>query len=198
MSRRIVSQTNDFIIGFPSLGLPLEKYLEQDETVNGVELFEGDRDPRYPSDSDLESIPLIVIDRKRYDSVHEDYTDEMLTPTEDNDYVIEDSLDGNFTYTVLLYNSLIASKYKEDENYLSFLGLPEYDKDTHKTDLVSVSTIPTEALEFASAREDLTVPAGVVVENQTEEDAETRSNEADDYAKQTEGQAVSEPENTEE
>jgi hypothetical protein len=144
MSRKIVSQTNDYTTSFPSLNLPMAKYLEEDETVYGVKLAVGDTDPRYPSDSDLESVELIDIDGRVYHSVHKNYTSEMLTPTEDNDYVIETELDGNFTYTVLQHNTSIANKYKKDFNIVEVLGLPEYDEETHKTDLILEASVSKE------------------------------------------------------
>jgi len=145
-TRKIVSQTNDATTFFPSLNFPLQKILEKDEEINGVMHFKGDLDNRYPTEFDKENIHLINIDKKRYDSVHEDMTEEMLEPTDDNDFVIETELDGNFTNTVLLYNGTIANKYKEDPEYLNKLGLPAYDKEIHTKDLISLHTIPESAL----------------------------------------------------
>jgi hypothetical protein len=145
MTRKIVSQTNDHTTAFPSLDLPMVKYLEKDTVIDGVQCFKGDRDFRYPADSDLESIELVVIANRAYHSVHSDYTEEMLEPTEDNDYVIEGELDGNFTYTVLQHNTGIAYKYSNDPELLNTLGLPEYDEEVHTTDLIIKATIPEEA-----------------------------------------------------
>lgn len=145
--RKIVSQTDDTTIAFPSLNFPLHKILEADTEINGVMQFKGDRDPRYPTEWEGESIHLVTIGKTRYDSVHEDMTDEMLTPTDTNDYVIQTELDGNFTKTVLLYNGSIANKYKEDEEYLTKLGLPAYDENVHTKDLISLATIPEHVLE---------------------------------------------------
>jgi hypothetical protein len=145
MSRKIVSQTNDYTISFPSLGFPITKELEEDTEINGVIVAAGDRDPRYPSDADLESIPLVAIGNRIYHSVHGDYTEEMLEPTEDNDYVIEENLDGNFTLTVLNHNTGIANKYKKNSDILDILGLPEYDEEVHKTDLFLQSTVLQES-----------------------------------------------------
>jgi len=140
-TRKIVSQTNDATTFFPSLNFPLQKFLEEDEEINGVVQPKGSLDDRYPTEFDKENIHLINIDKKRYDSVHEDMTEEMLEPTDDNDFVIETELDGNFTNTVLLYNGTIANKYKEDPEYLNKLGLPAYDKNIHTKDLISLHTI---------------------------------------------------------
>jgi len=145
-TRKIVSQTNDATTFFPSLDFPLQKIFEEDEEINGVMHFKGDLDNRYPTEFDKENIHLINIDKKRYDSVHEDMTEEMLEPTDDNDFVIETELDGNFTNTVLLYNGTIANKYKQDPEYLNKLGLPAYDKDVHTKDLISLHTIPESVL----------------------------------------------------
>lgn len=153
MSRKIVSQTNDHTTAFPSLNLPISKYLEEDEMVYGVQLFKGDRDPRYPSDADLESIELIVIGDRIYHSVHENYTKEMLKPTEDNDYVIETKLDGNFTNTVLNHNTGIANKYRADFNITKVLGLPDYDEEVHKKDLKVEATVSKEQREAAEKYE---------------------------------------------
>jgi len=148
-TRKIVSQTDDATTAFPSLGFDLHKILEEDTEINGVMQFKGDRDSRYPTEWDNENIHLITIGNKRYDSVHKDMTEEMLTPTDDNDFNIETKLDGNFTKTVLLYNGSIANKYKEDPEYLNKLGLPAYDVAVHKKDLISLHTIPVAVLEQA-------------------------------------------------
>jgi hypothetical protein len=145
MTRKIVSQTNDHTTAFPSLDLPMVKYLEKDTVIDGVQCFEGDRDFRYPADSDLESILLVTIGNRVYHSVHSDYTNKMLKPTEDNDYVIEKELDGNFTFTVLRYNTGIAYKYANDPVLLNTLGLPDYDEEVHTTDLYVKASIPEEA-----------------------------------------------------
>jgi hypothetical protein len=145
MTRKIVSQTNDHTTAFPSLDLPMVKYLEKDTVIDGVQSFKGDRDFRYPADSDLESIELVVIANRVYHSVHSDYTDEMLEPTEDNDYVIEEDLDGNFTFTVLQHNTGIAYKYANNPELLNILGLPDYDDEVHTTDLYLKADIPEEA-----------------------------------------------------
>lgn len=194
MSRRIVSQTDDFTIGYPSLGFPIVKFLEEDETINGVELKEGDKDPRYPSEADLESIHLITIHKKRYDSVHQDYTDEQLEPTENNDYTIETKLDGNFTHTVLLYNSRVASKYKEDATYLDFLGLPKYDPALHKKDVKGLAEIDPSVYEMAKSREDLKTINTPIAEGK---DIPAREKAAEDAAKSSEGDAISVEESVE-
>jgi hypothetical protein len=135
MARRIVSQTDDSTTEFPSLDLPIQIYLEEDETIDGTDYKEGDVDPRYPSKFDVQSIYLVTIDNRRYDSVHEDYTDEILAATEDNDFQIETELDGNFVNTVMRYNTLVAKWIKEDDTVISSLGLPEYDPETDTGDL---------------------------------------------------------------
>lgn len=173
MSRKIVSQTNDHTTAFPSLNFPISKYLEEDEMVYGVQLFKGDRDPRYPSDADLESIELVVIGNRVYHSVHEDYTEEMLEPTEDNDYVIETELDGNFTHTVLEHNSAIANKYKVDFNITKVLGLPDYDAEVHTTDLKLEATVSKEQREVADKYED-------EVKKKLEEDAALQDKPSDE------------------
>jgi hypothetical protein len=145
--RKIVSQTDDTTTAFPSLNFPLHKYFEEDTEVNGIMHFKGDRDFSYPTEWDKESIHLITIGKTRYDSVHENMTEEMLTPTDDNDFKIETKLDGNFTKTVLLYNGSIANKYKQDPEYLNKLGLAAFDDKTHTEDLISTLTIPVHILE---------------------------------------------------
>jgi hypothetical protein len=145
MTRKIVSQTNDHTTAFPSLDLPMVKYFEEDIIIDDVQSFKGDRDYRYPADSDLESIHLVTIGNRVYHSVHSDYTEEMLEPTQDNDYVIEEELDGNFTFTVLQHNTGITYKYSKDPELLNTLGLPDYDEEVHTTDLIIKATIPEEA-----------------------------------------------------
>lgn len=147
--RKIVSQTDDTTTMFPSLNFPLHKFFEEDTEVNGIMQFKGDRDTSYPTEFDKENIWLLTIDKKRYDSVHEEMTEEMLEPTDDNDFTIETKLDGNFTFTVLRYNGSIANKYKEDPEYLNKLGLPSYDPAVHNKDLISLATIPEEILKKA-------------------------------------------------
>jgi hypothetical protein len=78
----------------------------------------------------------------------------MLEPTEDNDYVIEEELDGNFTFTVLQHNTGIAYKYSKDPELLNTLGLPDYDEEVHKTDLIVKATIPEEAYIAAAKFEE--------------------------------------------
>ena len=152
--RKIVSQTDDTTTAFPSLNFPLHKYFEEDTEINGIVYAKGDRDSSYPTEWDKESIHLITIGNKRYDSVHEEMTEEMLTPTDDNDFKIETKLDGNFTKTVLLYNGSILNKYKEDAEYLTKLGLPAYDEKTHTEDLISTLTIPADLLEQGNKNAD--------------------------------------------
>lgn len=144
MARKIVSQTNDYTIGFPSLDFPFSIYLEEDAVIDGVSLKAGETDPRYPADKDLEVIELMVLNGRVYHSVHGDYTAAMLKPTADNDYVIEKTLDGNFTHTVLLRNTGLATKYKASPDIISVLGLPAYDPAVHTTDLYTQSTINAE------------------------------------------------------
>ena len=154
MTRKIVSQTNDYTAAFPSLDLPMVKYFEEDIIIDGVQSFKGDRDYRYPADSDLESVILVTIGNRVYHSVHSDYTDEMLKPTENNDYVIEKELDGNFTFTVLQHNTGIAYKYANDPVLLNTLGLPDYDEEVHTTDLYLKASIPEEAYIAAAKFEE--------------------------------------------
>lgn len=154
MARKIVSQANDFTIGFPSLDFPFAIYLEEDTVINGIELHAGSRDPRYPADKDLEVIELVVLNGRVYHSVHGDYTAAMLKPTADNDYVIEKTLDGNFTHTVLMRNTGIANKYKADPSIITVLGLPSYDPEVHTTDLYIESTIDAEQYARAEAFEE--------------------------------------------
>ena len=66
MTRKIVSQTNDHTTAFPSLDLPMVKYFEEDIIIDGVQSIKGDRDYRYPDDSDLESIELVLIGTREY------------------------------------------------------------------------------------------------------------------------------------
>jgi hypothetical protein len=168
MTRKIVSQTNDHTTAFPSLDLPMVKYLEKDTVIDGIQLFEGDRDFRYPADSDLESILLVTIGNRVYHSVHSDYTVAMLKPTADNDYVIEKKLDGNFTFTVLQHNTGIAYKYANNPETLNILGLPDYDDEVHTTDLYVKASIPEEAYIAAAKFEEDKL-------NKQQEDAELNS-----------------------
>jgi hypothetical protein len=147
MSRKIVSQNEDCVVPFQSLGFKPYKRFEEDVTIDGVSYSAGDLDPTYPQDSDLEYIHLVTINKRRYDSVHENFTKKQLTPSETNDYIIESELDGNFTFTVLKSNEEIYSKYKKDKNYLKLLNLPEYVPEVHTVNLKTSTTVDPEVYE---------------------------------------------------
>jgi hypothetical protein len=149
-SRKIVSQSNDSTQGFPSLGLPVTAELSEDKEFDGHILKAGMKDPEFVPE--IEAIQLCVIGERMYYSVHEKYTAEILTPTAENDYVIEKKLDGNFVYTVLDQNINIKDKYKQDPTYLKWLGLPAYDEETHKTCLNAEASVSKEEREAADAR----------------------------------------------
>lgn len=157
MSRKIVSQTADTTTEYPSLNLPMAIYLEEDAVINGVELIAGSRDPRYPADKDLEKIQLITLGGRIYHSVHENYTEDMLKPTETNDYVIEKNLNGNFTYTVLNHNTGLKTKFDQDPTIISLLGLPKFDAEKHTTDLYIQESIDSanyvRSVEYEKERE---------------------------------------------
>ena len=103
-ARKIVSQTNDATVQFKLLHKEIAPLLETDKTFKDKDGIEreakaGTPDPEYVADIDV--IELGYIDDRIYHSVHGDYTTAMLKPTEENDYVIEKKLDGNFTFTIL-------------------------------------------------------------------------------------------------
>ena len=149
-TRKIVSQTDDTTQAFPHLDRPLSKVLTEDATIDGVDYKAGQKDPSYTIDP--EYIQLVSIGDRMYYSVHGDYTAKMLTPTEQNDYVIEKTLDGNFVYTLFQYNHAIAEKCKIDPEYAKWLGLPEFNPEIHKTDLDEQLSIDKKAREAADLR----------------------------------------------
>lgn len=148
-TRKIVSQTDDSTQAFPKL-FPLSKVLEEDKTFEGVEYKAGQTDPEYKPE--IETVFLISLNDRAYFSVHGNYTATMLKPTEENDYVIEKTLDGNFTNTVLKWNDQINDKYKEDASYLTWLGLPAYVAEQHTTDLFIEDSIDKEVVAQAEAK----------------------------------------------
>jgi hypothetical protein len=148
--RKIVSQTNDATQAFPSLNFPISKVLTEAKIVDGVEYKAGQVDPTYVPE--IEVVPLAPIDNKMYYSVHGDYTSTMLKPTAQNDYVIETGLDGNFTYTMMLYNVGINTKFQEDPTYLEWLGLPAYNPETDTVDLNTEVTVEKHLRDDADAR----------------------------------------------
>ena len=140
-ARKIVSQTQDTTVSFIRLGLDIAPILTEDKTYvdrDGIEreAKAGQNDPTFVPQIDI--IELAIIDDRVYHSVHGNYTAAMLKPTEENDYVIEKTLDGNFTYTVMCHNAAIRDKYEADPTYLDFLGLPTFDPAVHKTNLKHV------------------------------------------------------------
>jgi hypothetical protein len=140
-ARKIVSQTHDTTVSFTRLGLDIAPILTEDKTYvdrDGIEreAKAGQNDPTFVPEIDI--IELAVIYDRVYHSVHGNYTTAMLKPTEENDYVVEKKLDGNFTYTVMCHNTAIKDKYEADPTYLDFLGLPTFDPAVHKTNLKHV------------------------------------------------------------
>ena len=198
MSRRIVSQTDDLTVAFPSLDLPMEKFFEEDTEVNGVVQPAGSKDPSYPSLLDQQSVYLFSMLGRRYDSVHQDYTDEMLTPTEDNDYVIETELDGNFTHTVMQLNATIFNKYKDDASIVAALGLPEYDPEIHTLNIRDDAEVDKEtrikaevyAEEMEALKQQLLAEAAASKAGVKPESPEAAILSAEELAKASEGSAV--------
>jgi hypothetical protein len=145
-ARKIVSQTHDFIEDFPSLGLPLGRVLTEAKTVvdelgRSQTYLPGQEDPEFVRE--FETIQLCVIKDRVYHSVHGNYTEDMLKPNADHDYIIEKNLDGNFTNTVYIQSESIKQKIEVDPSYADYLGLPAYDKLVNKTDL-SIGVIDLE------------------------------------------------------
>lgn len=109
------------------------RVLTEPKTVNGEDYSPGQPDPEFVLE--IPYIEIAEIGQRVYYSVHQDYTDEILTPTEQNDYVIETELDGNFTFTVLENYPVIKERCTNDPSYAEWLGLPAFDPGIHKTDL---------------------------------------------------------------
>lgn len=198
MSRKIVSQTDDLTVAFPSLDFPMERFFEEDTEVNGVVQPAGSKDPNYPSLLDSESVYLFSVTGRRYDSVHQDYTDEMLTPTEDNDYVIETELDGNFTHTVMQLNTTLFNKYKEDASIVASLGLPEYDPEIHTLNIRDDAEVDKEtrikaeayAEEMEALKQALLAEAAADKTGVKPESPEAAILSAEELAKTSEGSAI--------
>jgi hypothetical protein len=153
-NRKIVSQLANGSHSFPSLGLPMHAWFEEDTVIDGHTFQTGDFNPHFPTTKDKETIELVVLGNRVYHSVHGDYTLKMLTDFDkDNDYKIETELDGNFTYTCLAHpTGDIKSKYAKEPSHLEDLGLPAYDKEIHTDDLMKY-TVPNaeEALAIGDA-----------------------------------------------
>jgi len=202
MSRKIVSQLSDAIQGFKPLDppLPTERLLEEDLTVtlqDGREftVHAGEKDPNFPTLADLETVFLVRIGDRRYDSVHQNYTDKLLEPDEDHDYVIETKLDANFTNTVLLHNSELESKFKKDPSILATLGLPSFDPTKIYKDLHAELTVNKEAIAAAKIAEDLETARIEAFQKSLENptpSTEDKQKNAEDLAKSSEGQAITE------
>jgi len=145
-ARKIVSQTHDATEDFPPLGLPLGRILTEQKTVidelgRSQTYLPGQTDPEFVRE--FETIQLCIINGRVYHSVHGNYTEDMLKPTPDNDYVIEKNLDGNFTNTVYSQSESIKQKVEADSSYADYLGLPPYDKAVNNKDL-SIGVIDLE------------------------------------------------------
>jgi len=183
-ARKIVSQTQDTTVSFIRLDLDKAPILTEDKTYvdrDGIEreAKAGQSDPTFVPEIDI--IELAVIDDRVYHSVHGNYTTAMLKPTEENDYVIEKTLDGNFTYTVMCHNTAIKDKYEADPTYLDFLGLPTFDPAVHKTNLkhvgvgnpdeVDIMAEQAAAFEQAIIDRDNEVQAALEASRKAEEDA---------------------------
>lgn len=152
-NRKIVSQLTNGSQSFPSLGLPLHSWFEEDTEINGYTFQKGDANPYFPTIKDKETIELVVLGDRVYHSVHGDYTLKLLTDFEkDNDYKIETELDGNFTYTCLAHpTGDIKDKYAKDPSHLEDLGLPAYDKEIHTDDLMKYTVGNLEVLAIGDA-----------------------------------------------
>ena len=149
-NRKIVSQLTSGSCSFPSLGLPMHAWFEEDTEINGYTFRKGDANPHFPTTKDKETIELVTIGNRIYHSVHNDYTLKMLTDfNKDNDYKIETELDGNFTHT-LMYHAAgnIKGEYQKDPTILSDLGVPAYDKEIHTDDLMKY-TVPNAEVALA-------------------------------------------------
>lgn len=118
---------------FPDLGFPTMRVLTESKTVDGEEFSPGQPDPEFVPE--IPYIEIAEIGQRVYYSVHQDYTDEILTPTEQNDYKIETDLDGNFTFTVFENYPVIKEKCSNDPTYAEWLGLPTFDPEIHNVDL---------------------------------------------------------------
>ena len=125
--RKIVSQKTGNIIKFVSLKKPRVKFLETELVLDKeITLPAGLADPRFVPE--VEWIYLATIGGREYYSIHEDYTDEILSEL-DNDYKVETELDGNFTYTVFEENGSVKYKYDYDRQAFLEIGIPEIEEE---------------------------------------------------------------------
>jgi hypothetical protein len=188
-ARKIVSQTQDATVSFKLLNLDHAPILTQDITFldrDGIERSAkaGVADPIFVPEIDV--IELCVIDNRVYHSVHGNYTTAMLKSTEENDYVIEKKLDGNFTFTVLQHNGTIKTKYEADPTYLDWLGLPTYDPAVHKTNLKHVGVgDPT--------KEDFMTEQAAAFEQKTIEEDNAKQTALEAVRKEAEDAAAANP-----
>lgn len=151
-NRKIVSQLANGSHSFPSLGLPMHAWFEEDTEIDGHIFKQGDYNPHFPTTKDKETIELVVIGNRVYHSVHSNYTLKMLTDFDkDNDYKIETELDGNFVHTLMYHGNNIKQLYEKDPNHIVELGLPAYDKEIHTDDLMKYTVGNLESLVIADA-----------------------------------------------
>jgi len=161
MTRKILSMSSSYdAYNIPDIGIPHEasvigirtdyvSCLAYDEENNliGEELQETHievYDENWVREEEF--IYLITIDDRKYFSIHQDYTIEILekefkdfyddpdTPDideslffqlkiESNDSLSEIIQDGDFVVRILENNSEIRNKYREEPSYLDYLGL---------------------------------------------------------------------------
>ena len=135
VTRNIYSQPDTDFVSYDAMAVPMSRVLTESITHGDDVYLPGQLDPTYEYEPD--AIWLYTLDGRRYDSVRSDYPQSALTHA-----MPETELDGHFTHTVLLYNNQIKFVTDQDQSYLAYLGLPEWDPQIHTTDL---NVIPAHA-----------------------------------------------------
>ena len=138
MPRKIASQIESEFKPYTALGIEPSRVLTESISHDGEVYMPGQLDPTYQPEP--ESLFLITLDGRRYDSIAGAYTKSKLP----EGARFETKLDGDFTHTVLQQNSGIRYAWDRDPSYADQLGLPAYDPAVHVTD-ISIAPAHAEA-----------------------------------------------------
>ena len=145
MSSRIVSMSSEFEYKFPQLP---EVYLTEEKVLTDSEGNEitydvGDVDPE--SDQSIPEL-IITVNKRSYWSVPDRYTlSDLITAagdTPENYDIREDTQEDlqSISEYILEYRGVRLAKYKENNNYLTELGLPSAPEFLVETEPVGVAS----------------------------------------------------------
>ena len=140
MSSRIVSMSSEFEYKFPQLP---EVYLTEEKVLNEITYNVGDVDPE--SDQSMPEL-IININKRSYWSVPDRYTLNALIAsagdTPENYDIREETQEDlqSISEYILEYRGVRLAKYKENNNYLTELGLPSAPEFLVETEPVGVAS----------------------------------------------------------